>query len=215
MKAARHLSETELIDLLDGRADAERRAHADGCQACGARADALREAWALVEADEAPEPSPLFWEHLSARVGRAVRAEAEVERRWPVWRAAFAAVPLLIVVVAVAAVWQLRPADGPSRPRVTSASKSGDLGFGSGVTTAPADDVPSPQADAFASMADDDESWEVVAALSESLGGDFGEVEGFEPRLGAADQAVSQLTVDEQEALAKLLAEVMAGGPSQ
>ena len=201
MKAATHLSETDLVDLLDGRADAERRAHADGCQACGARADALRQAWALVEADEAPEPSPLFWGHLSARVGQAVRAEAEVERRWPVWRVAFAAVPVLIVVVAVAAVWQLRPAPGTSQPRVAS--------------TAPADDVPGPQADALPALMDDDESWEVVAMLSESLGGDSGEGEGFEPRLGAADQALGQLTADEQEALARLLAEVMAGGPSK
>ncbi len=31
---------------------------------------------------EVPEPSPLFWDHLSARVGEAVAAEQAPRRSW-------------------------------------------------------------------------------------------------------------------------------------
>jgi hypothetical protein len=215
MKAGAHLSDTDLVDLRDGCADPERRAHAEGCQACGARLEAFRQAWALVEADEAPEPSPLFWDHLSARVGQAVRTEAEVERRWPVWRVAFALVPVLVVVVAVGAVWYLGPAAGPAEFQATSTADAAGRGVGPAVTTVPEGDDAGDRADRSAAMAADDESWEVVAMLSESLGVDFNDVEGFEPTLGAADSALSELTAEEQQALARLLTEAMGGGPSQ
>lgn len=215
MNETTHLSDTDLVDLLEDRADPGRVAHAKGCRACGARFDALRQAWSLAAEDEAPEPSPLFWDHLSARVGQAVRTEAEVERRWPAWRVAFAAVPVLLVVVAVAAIWPLRPPAGGRPVTAVSTPDSGSPVAGGGVAADSESGAQGAPADAFAAIAGDDESWELVAMLTDSLGADVDEVEGLEPRIGAADRALVHLTAEEQEVLANLIADAMAGGPSQ
>ena len=78
-----HLSTERIVDVAEGCADAASAAHAAGCDACRAKVDALRDAWRLAEADAAPEPSPLFWPHLAARIGEAVRREPAPV---PVWR---------------------------------------------------------------------------------------------------------------------------------
>mgnify|MGYP001462598399 CR=1 FL=1 len=201
MTPVAHLSEADLadlIDLVDGTAGDERRRHAASCETCRVRLAELRAVWTLVRSDEAPDPSPLFWNHFSARVGEAVRQQAVAPRRVPGWWWSFAAVPAVLVVLALVVVWRTAPPVAAPSPAVASLGPAG-------VETA----GPS---DAGLVLAGDDESWELVALLSESLADVEGE--GLEPRLGAADRALGQLSRDEQETLARLLAEEMGGGPS-
>ena len=77
-----HLGPDELVDLAE-RAHPESDApHLLSCVQCRAKVDELRRAMALAAEVDVPEPSPLFWPHLSARVHDAVSAaEAPARRR--------------------------------------------------------------------------------------------------------------------------------------
>ena len=72
----RHLGPDELIDLAEGtrpEADAPHLLVCDGCRRQLIDARAMLSAAAVVDV---PEPSPLFWDHLSARVRQSVVEEA-------------------------------------------------------------------------------------------------------------------------------------------
>lgn len=198
MSALRHLSESDLVDLLDARADPAREAHAASCPSCAARLDSLQATLALVASDEAPEPSPLFWPHLSSHVHGAVRAEAETRRQWRTWRWAFAAAPALVVLFALALVWRPAPTSAPAQD-----GASARAGMPAAGTAEIGPVVP----------ADDEVTWELVALLSGSPG-EESEPEIFAPRLGAAERVIYQLMPEEQEALIRLLEEELGGGPS-
>ncbi len=198
MSALRHLSESDLVDLLDARADAAREAHLASCPSCAARLESLRATVALVASDESPEPSPLFWERLSSRVQATVRAEAEAGRQWRTWRWAFAAAPALVVLFALALVWQPAPTSAPAQ---RGASARAGMPAAGTAETGPV--VPP----------DDEVTWELVALLSGSPG-EESEPEIFAPRLGAAERVIDQLKPEEQEALIRLLEDELGGGPS-
>ena len=68
-----HLTDPEMVDLLDESLTASRAAHVAACARCRETAAALRAARARAEAVDVPEPSPLFWEMFSVRVHDAVR----------------------------------------------------------------------------------------------------------------------------------------------
>jgi hypothetical protein len=76
-----HLTAAELVDLLDGQLAPDRARHAESCEMCRAQIDGLRAT--LLRSAEAtvPEPSPLFWDHLSARVREHIAADAPADRR--------------------------------------------------------------------------------------------------------------------------------------
>jgi hypothetical protein len=76
-----HLRADELVDLAEGaRADAA-APHLAECARCRADLAALRATLSAVAEVEVPEPSPLFWDHLSRRVHHAVAAERAPRRR--------------------------------------------------------------------------------------------------------------------------------------
>jgi len=81
----RHLSSEDTVAAIEGTLDPVRAAHLDGCDECQREVAALgRILRDVVAAADPAEPSPLFWEHLSARVHDAVGAEAP--SRLPAWR---------------------------------------------------------------------------------------------------------------------------------
>ena len=71
----KHLSRTEFVDLIESAAalPVERAQHVEACAQCRAEAEMLRAVASLAVADEAPGPSPLFWDHFSARVAEQLR----------------------------------------------------------------------------------------------------------------------------------------------
>lgn len=187
----KHLSADELVDFIEGALAERRAAHVATCDRCRRQADDLRAVLAEAREVEAPEPSPLFWDHFSARVHGAVAGEPEPRSfpRW-LWRPAHGLVVslALVLIVVTAALW--RPAPGPvPAPQMAMGSSGGDP------FEPPADFDAVPG----------DETWEMVVAVASSLAWDEAEEAGFAVRPGAADRAVFTLTAEERSELARLL----------
>jgi len=72
----KHLSPSEFVDYVDGALDPERTAHIAACGVCRREAEALRATVHEASIADAPEPSPLFWDHLRARVREEIAAPA-------------------------------------------------------------------------------------------------------------------------------------------
>jgi hypothetical protein len=113
----RHLDRTVMQDLVEGgAAGGPTAAHLDACRTCRDELEALRRVWQDVAGLDVPEPSPLFWTHMAARVGHAVRAEAAAQgapRRGPwAWRRWW--LPAGAVAGAAVAVWLARLPGDPA-----------------------------------------------------------------------------------------------------
>jgi hypothetical protein len=70
-----HLSPDERLALIES-AGAPEHPHLSACARCRAEVEEGRAALGDARLSEVPEPSPLFWEHLSARVSERMAAEA-------------------------------------------------------------------------------------------------------------------------------------------
>ena len=147
---------------------------------------------ALREVD-VPEPSPLFWDHLSRRVREAVAAEPAPTRSWTsrvnlAW-AAGAVGALAVVVLAVAVTTrQSPPTAGPASSFVSS-----DVA-GAGYILSPLNDDP---------------SWAVMAELASQMDWDEAAAAGLVAAPGAAENALGQLSNDEQRTVIELLQQEM------
>src|SRR5688572_3386542 len=106
-----HLSPEELIDVAEGATPRVAFPHLASCVACDRQVADLQAAMAAAVDADVPEPSPLFWEHLSARVREAVAAEAAGRAAgtfswWP-WRVAAITAAVAVLVVIIATTLQL------------------------------------------------------------------------------------------------------------
>lgn len=193
------LSPDEFVDLLDGALPAERRAHLDSCALCQATAADVREALAAAESLEVPEPSPLFWPAINARVSSAIADDAAAARGWRAWLRLDVLVPiagLALVVMAIAsAVDAVSPVGQfPSGPTAAAVDVSG-VEFAAGVLDDPASEpAAEPGDDALAMMVDladtlPDGGWDALGVT----------------RLPDLDVAAASLTAEERDALTHLL----------
>lgn len=73
-----------LLDLAEGQAPAEVRAHLLGCSACATEFESLKATMNLLDEWKAPEPSPYFDQKLAARL-REERAAASQPRGVFAW----------------------------------------------------------------------------------------------------------------------------------
>lgn len=189
------LAPEEFVDLLDGTLTAERRAHLEGCAACRATADEVRAALDTASSLEIPEPSPLFWPALNARVRSAIADDAA--RGWRAWWRLDVLVPitgLALVVVAIAsAVDAVSPTRRLASPIVASAAVPG---LDAAVADAFGPEPPAGDAtdDALAMMVD------LAGALPDGGWDTLGVT-----RLPDLDVAAASLTSEERDALATLL----------
>jgi len=197
----RHLTTDELLDLAEGAtspaAAEQANVHVASCARC---AEELKRAQAgLAFAREAsdgdvPEPSPLFWDHLSARVREAVAAEpaphaASWFDAWG-WRALIPVAAAAVVVVAVSL--RLGSGDEPTASRLA--------------TTAPT--PVAIRADAVeGSQTQEDPSLALLADLAGDFEGDDVADAGLMAGSGAIDRAMSELSEDERVELHRLLNE--------
>jgi hypothetical protein len=101
-----HLSDPELMDVLEGTADPASPRHLAGCLHCGARLEHVREGLRWAPEAEVPEPSPLYWEAFRRQVARRIES-AEPSLPWVRPR------PLLAVAAALVAVVGLVPTPRP------------------------------------------------------------------------------------------------------
>ena len=195
-----HLSRDERLLALDGALDPRRQAHLSTCAACRTEVEGLRGVLARVRAVDVPEPSPLFWDHLAARVGDAIAREPapSAARGW--WAPRLGWVALAVVVTAAAAGYLTRPAPVPDAPvaeHVAPASVPVPSGpdAGGGLTF----DVEAPFSD---------EGWALLAAVAEDAGPD----EAFAPSAGQAEHSAFLLSAAERRALAAELAAALEPG---
>ena len=188
----KHLSPEEFIDALDGTSPAS-AGHLAECVECREELAALQAtigAARNAEVGGADEPSPLFWDHFSARVKQAT-ADESVGTRWSwgglVWKPAVA---LMAAAGALAIGLYVRPAVQPA------GSVAGGI--------QPATELASAAVPAF----EDDGSWSLVTALASEL--DWNELsQAAAPSEGTADAMIEELTPEQREALARLLQKEM------
>jgi anti-sigma factor RsiW len=180
-----HLSPQDFIDALDGRLDAARARHLDGCDACGAELVHLR---AVVDdvtsATVVPEPSPLFWNHFSQRVREATDAQPLPGGRFA-WTAGWQSLVALTAAVAVVVAVGLRNRQPATTPTSEPAS--------SAAATLAAPSIPG-----------EDGSWDFMVLLAADLPAD--ELQQIAaPVPGAADTLASHLTLEQRTELVRLL----------
>jgi hypothetical protein len=171
--------------VIEGTADAPARRHVEICDRCRREVTALAHVVGELRAVEMPEPSPLFWDHLSRRIGERVRATDPAPAsagdvwRWPRARAVLS-VAALCALVGVLVIGANRQPAGPavSRP----ARGSGEVGL----------DRRNPAV-----------AWQTVMEVASTV-----EWNGADPVVlpqGAADRRAFELTAEERRALASLL----------
>src|SRR5262245_575097 len=126
-----HLTYLELLALAERKApadstapsddaadaDAATSAHVDDCGECRRKLAELRDALDLAAAVDVPEPSPLFWDHLSARVRSGIMDEDVQpggDRAWVNgWPFKLAAAAAVVIAIAIAAAsWRAPERDG-------------------------------------------------------------------------------------------------------
>ena len=200
-----HLSADELVDLAEGTRPERSAPHLAACDQCRRQLQELRAMMASVAEVGVPEPSPLFWDHLSQRVRDAVAAEEAPRRAW--LDASWHCLPtpwsaVAVAVILVLAVFSSRLLS-PTRPQRI------------GPTLAP-----SPPAAAIADAAlrddllsdaavDDDASLTLVASLAAHLdleaAGEAGLVQG-----DSAEHAVTRMNRDDLRELRRLLKQELA-----
>lgn len=193
-----HLSEVELVDLLDGALPLARERHLDECDSCRATATRMRAAFALAKDVEMPEPSPLFWEHFSARVHEGVRgAEAGQTAGWFGWApgptAKWAMSAALLTLVVVAGVWR---ATAPASQKVASATTVASVADGAANEDPDALGASDPEAD---------EAWALVRTVADDVTWDDAAADGFGVNAGSLEHAMATLTGDERSELVRLL----------
>lgn len=196
----KHLTNAELVDLVEDRLPADRAGHVAGCGRCRDEADALRAALALTSSDAVPEPSPLYWDHFSARVADAVRDETPSADRpasgaWlrsPL--AGWAAAASLSLLVMMSVVWRAT-LHAPTRvaPAGTVAAPPADASGVAAVAPPGTDDL---EADA---------AWAVVRSAAEGFAWDDAHAAGISAHPGSAEGIALELSPDERSELARLL----------
>jgi hypothetical protein len=198
-----HLTADQLIDVAEGAELQSSASHLQMCDTCRDQLAALRATMSVVAGIEVPEPSPLFWDHLSARVRDAVEADhaspssmlggrlsiarAKVwSSGWswigarPVWVTALGV--LVAVVSLVVTMKQPSTVPAPAASVAAIPESSNDL-------TAVADDP----------------SLSLVADLAVDLDWESAREAGFTTHVGVDDDAVNQLTDGERRELRLLL----------
>jgi hypothetical protein len=185
-----HLSASEFVDLADGTLAPHRAAHVDRCDACRAQAAAVHDALRLTgSTGPVPEPSPMFWDHLSARVREAIDAPPPRSRFGFGFLgvrpgAAFAALAVVVILGAMV-VPGLRRAGTPGPPSSPSAA---------------IDQASDPALDPAHAAA-----WSVLTAAAEDLRLEEARDAGMAVPPAAVDRAVNELSRAELSELGRLL----------
>ena len=190
----KHLSRAEFVDVIEASPalPRERAQHLERCERCRERAAALRSVRSMATADDMPEPSPLFWDHFSARVAAQLRSEPAPARspRWsPVPFVTWAVAGVVIMLLISTIVWRTT-LHAPSPVVPAQMSAPADL-----AGTEPVDDL------------DDDEAWAVVRAATADFAWEDAHEAGISAHPGEVENAALQLNAAERVELERLVDE--------
>jgi hypothetical protein len=191
-----HLTDLELVDAAESRLAAERQRHLGACADCRAHVRDLQDTLASVAGVDVPEPSPLFWQHLSTRVMSEIADDSAVPgaRLWSGWRPRIwvTAAAALVLIAAVTLVTVQRTSE-PAQPLAPPAV---DVNA----------DVPFDLDDGLNAL-NADEGWAVVRSVADGAnwGADEAHEAGVAPAPGWANTAAWSLNAAELTELARLL----------
>ena len=198
----RHLTPGEFVDLAEGSRDARSMPHLAVCDVCRQQLADLRAMVSVGAAGDVPEPSPLFWDHLSARVrdGGQERgcagSRASSPSSWPACRR-LAAVACALVVAIVAALGSRVVAPGTQ----TAVAPPPPVEIIQNAQVAPPALLGSP----------DDPSLSLVADYGRTLDWDeLREQMAVSAHTGGMDATVGELNGEERQELQRLLKEELA-----
>jgi hypothetical protein len=187
-----HLTPDEIIDAVEHTLAPDRRAHLTSCADC--RKEAADVAAMLREAESVAtsEPSPLFWDHFSDRVRRAIAAAGGAPartRRWFDWPvlAPFAALALLVLALVSSVPRPVTPIDQLANDTRPSGTEPID-------------------------GADNEDRWAMMFDMVGDVDLDSVVDSGLLGRPGTAEGALVHLTFGEQEELVRLLREELRSG---
>ena len=201
---SRHLTPEQLVDLAEGVQPESSAPHLTACDTCRRQLADMRAMMSATAGVEAHEPSPLFWDHLSARVHEAVAEEAARPRLWRerllrplVLVPGFgAAIAVAVIAIALPRGPVSAPAPAiPSSPLVAT-------------VTVPAPRPSMPPLAPFGSA--DDPQLRIVAGVATTVAWDEMMDEVAMATSGTSDAVAASLTADEQRELQRLLTEAMA-----
>lgn len=201
-----HLTPEQFVDLAEGTTAETTLPHLASCDACRRELAGVRAMMSDVASVDAAEPSPLFWDHLSARVSEAVADERSRPRSWRDYLLRPRVLVLSLAgAVAVALVAVMLPGT-PVAITIRTTIPSTPLPM-SGDTAAMLLSLP-PLAPLGAA---DDPELGLVADSGTTLDWDeMREEIALATPGGSSDAVVGALTADEQRELQRLLAEEMA-----
>jgi hypothetical protein len=216
----------------------------ESCEHCRAERNALAGVMRDMLAVNVPEPSPLFWDRLSARVRESLEHEPAPMPGGPGWLTwlsghwAWSAVTLALCVTVAGIGWQemrtARPSSLIARQTAPQASASSTheddampIGPKANVVRAPrvpraqlAENTSAGMATIRPAVATDDE-WNLMMRVAEDIPWDDdgpaadGTVSGLSlVRPETTDAVVRELTADERRELVRLLHEEMTRPPS-
>jgi hypothetical protein len=199
-----HLSAGQLVDLAEGTQPESAAPHLASCAVCRRQLADMRAMMSVAADVEMPEPSPLFWDHLSARVGEAVAAERAPRRSWigevpwPRLVAPLASAAALVLIALV--VFSSRGPATRGRASIGAPdASSSPLALDAGTRTDLLSD----------STATEDASLTLVAALTDDMDPE-GAGEADLAGRGSAEHAVTHLNDGELRELRRLLTEALA-----
>jgi anti-sigma factor RsiW len=197
-----HFSEAELVEVVEGELDAARATHLETCAACRDRAASVRAALRAATSVTMPEPSPLFWDHLSARIRHGIAAEPPVGRLWsrPRVVAALGCAAAILIGVGLSVRGLPRQQVAPQIVKSAPAPSASP-------TTIVKPPIEAPATDA---------AWALLRDAASEMQLDDANEAGLSVRPGAIDSAVLDLTPPERDALGRLLQDAInAGGASR
>jgi hypothetical protein len=194
----KHLSAPEFVDALEARVAPAVQAHLDCCARCAAQLADLRHTMARAsEQQDVPEPSPLFWDHFSARVRAAVDAEPVPVPFWTQWWRPIVALGAMTAVAALV-VWlraPVAPAVDRPAPLTTTAAVTAPV--------TPSVAVPGVTND------EDDLPWILIVAMASDLSHE--DLHQMVPSDRGGAGSVEDLTPAQREAFVQLVRQQMGG----
>ncbi len=182
-----HLSNDAIVEAAEG--DSRFAAHLEACDACRRQVEDVRQVLRLASEMNVPEPSPLFWDHLSARVRAAVADEPaprpKAFRFGFAWTASVAGALAIIVIGVVVTLRTAQPIHQAAPASVASAAAE--------------------PAEPLSPALNDDPAWTLMGELASQIDWEDASEAGLTTRPGSAEQALSEMSEDEQKQVVELL----------
>lgn len=199
----KHLSNDDLLAAVEDQTS--HVAHLDVCEPCRARVQQLRGILSQAREVEVPEPSPLFWDHFSARVRASIAAEPQTHSSWNRWGLAWPAGVLAALAIAIVAV--VMTSDRWRSPNGSAGPKSAATDFRGAGAPGSNDAAPGSEMTSLAPLSPptDDPSWVFMTDLAGDLSWEDAGAAGLVARPGSAERALDNLSAAEREAVIDVL----------